>query len=457
LSVEQQKAELLAIFNRAVQLKLNVLVFQVRPACDVFYASAKEPWSEFLTGRNGKAPDPYYDPLSFAVEEAHRRGLELHAWFNPFRVRVQNAKTGTSPSYMTQMHPHWVRNYGAQLWLDPGLKAVRDYCTSVIVDVVKRYDVDGIHLDDYFYPYPEKNFLGQILDFPDEAAWKEYQASGGRLSREDWRRHNIDLFVEGLYKRIKAEKRWVKFGISPFGIWRPGFPKQIKGFDAYDHLYADSQKWLSQGWLDYCAPQLYWSCEGAEHSYPALLNWWASQNPKARHLWPGNDLTKVGASWTSSEIVKQVRLTRKQPGAGGNLFWSMTSLMRDDGKLSETLARELFTQTALVPASPWLNDTSPGKPKLSLDPTKDAKQWTVSWNNNGKDSAWLWVCQTHAKGRWTTSILPGRRTSTRLPAQGSAMFPDIVALTAVDRCGRTSPTALLNTETAPKLLTAARH
>src|SRR5436190_6178160 len=212
-STAEQKAELLALFDRAVQLRLNAIIFQVRPACDALYASTIEPWSEYLTGTMGKAPKPFYDPLAFAVEEAHKRGLELHAWFNPYRAR--NSLAGSiAPNHVSKTHPQLVRHYGALLWLDPGEKEVQDYSLAVIMDVVRRYDIDGVHFDDYFYPYPEKDRAGNYLELPDYVSWKRYGVGGG-LSRDDWRRENINSFIRMVYEFIKAAKPWVKFGISP--------------------------------------------------------------------------------------------------------------------------------------------------------------------------------------------------------------------------------------------------
>src|SRR5579871_3371768 len=274
LSTDQQKAEMLAILDKAAQLKLNAIIFQVRPGCDALYDSRLEPWSEYLTGQMGRAPDSYYDPLAFAVEEAHKRGLELHAWFNPYRARHAEAKSSISPDHVSQMHPDLVKQYGRSLWLDPGEKAVQDYSLSVILDVVRRYDIDGVHIDDYFYPYKETDAQNKVLPFPDDASWQKYVQSGGTLSRDDWRRQNVDTFIERLYKGVKEVKPWVKFGISPFGIWRPGYPAQVKGFDAYQELNADSRKWLRNGWLDYWTPQLYWKIDQTGQSYPVLLKWW---------------------------------------------------------------------------------------------------------------------------------------------------------------------------------------
>ncbi|MBU6410991.1 MAG: family 10 glycosylhydrolase, partial [Verrucomicrobia bacterium] len=237
LPVAQQKTELIALLDRAAQLKLNAVIFQVRPMCDAMYASPLEPWSAYLTGVQGRAPQPFYDPLAFAIDEAHKRGLELHAWFNPFRVSSPQARLPLALDDIARTHPELVRHYGDLLWLDPGEPAARQHVLDVIMDVVKRYDVDGVQFDDYFYPYPQSDASGRELDFPDAASWRRFGAGRG-LTRGDWRRQNINRFIQSVYQNIKAVKPWVKFGVSPFGIWRPGNPPQIKGFDAYAKLYA---------------------------------------------------------------------------------------------------------------------------------------------------------------------------------------------------------------------------
>ncbi len=440
LSSAQQQAELIALLDRAAQLQLNAVLFQVRPACDAFYASRLEPWSEYLTGAQGRAPSPFYDPLALAVAEAHRRGLELHAWFNPYRVRHASAKGAVAPDHVSRRRPELVRRYGPQLWLDPGEPAVQDYSLSVVLDVVRRYDVDGIHFDDYFYPYKEKDAAGNELDFPDEASWRRYGARTG-LSRDDWRRENVNAFLRRVSQSVHAAKPWVKFGISPFGIWRPGNPPSVQGFDAYANLYADSRKWLANGWLDYCAPQLYWAVGAKEQSFPALLKWWTGQNPLGRHLWPGLNDAKVGggpAGWPASEIVNQIRLTRRQPGAGGVIHWSMSSLMTARGGLAEALAREVYAQPALVPASPWRGNAAPGRPVLTLSgaPGRIRARWR---RDPAGDVVRLWLLQTKTRGVWATEIFPAT-------ASGGVLIgrvPDVVAVTAVGRTGLTGAPAVL--------------
>ena len=309
LPAEVQQAELLAILDRAATIGLNAVVFQVRPGADALYPSSLEPWSEYLTGTMGVAPDPYYDPLEFAIREAHLRGMELHAWFNPYRARHPSARSPIASSHISRTHPDLVERYGTHLWMDPGEPEVQDRSVAVILDVVRRYDIDGVHIDDYFYPYQERTPRGRLIPFPDDASFARYRAAGGPLQRNDWRRDNVDRLVERLYREIKQTKRWVKFGISPFGIWRPGYPAQITGLDAYETLYADARKWLANGWLDYFSPQLYWRIGQEAQSYPVLLDWWASQNSLDRHIWPGNYVDRVGSGgvgWPAEEIVAQI-------------------------------------------------------------------------------------------------------------------------------------------------------
>lgn len=285
LTPEQQKAELLNILDVSKQLNLNALIFQARPMCDALYASELEPWSEFLTGTMGKAPEPFYDPLAFIIEEAHKRGLELHVWFNPYRARHPSSRT-MAANHVSHTKPEIVRPYGKYLWLDPAEEETKRHSLAVILDVVRRYRVDGVHLDDYFYPY--KSYAAGA-DFPDEEPWQRYLASGGTLSRDDWRRGHVNDFVQRFYREVKEANPLVKVGISPFGIYRPGIPAGThSGFDQYAELYADAKLWLNQGWLDYWTPQLYWPIAAEKQSYPVLLKWWVSENQQGRHIWFGN-------------------------------------------------------------------------------------------------------------------------------------------------------------------------
>ncbi len=433
LTTAQQKAELIALLNRAAALKLNAVIFQVRPACDALYSSRLEPWSEYLTGVQGRAPSPFYDPLAFAIAEAHRRGLELHAWFNPFRAHHFQAVSPIAPGHISRTRPELVRSYGKYLWLDPGDPAVREYSQRVVMDVLKRYDVDGIHFDDYFYPYPEKSAAGQEIDFPDAASWKKNGAASG-LARDDWRRRNVDVFMQQIYRAIKAEKPWVKFGISPFGIWRPKVPPTIRGFDAYAELYADARTWLREGWCDYFAPQLYWGIAPPQTSFTVLLDWWNGENVRHRHIWPGMNSLNAGGKWPPSEIVNQIRATRRDADAG-HIHWSSSALMKN-AALDEALLRDAYQQPALIPASPWLDASPPDRPKLTVTPWK--KTMTLGWKKTGAEPVCWWVLQCRTNGVWTSEILPGNESG----RYRENFSPDAVALRAVDRAGNLSPAAV---------------
>lgn len=434
MTTAQQKAELLALLDQAVQLKLNAVIFQVRPAGDALYKSDIEPWSEYLAGKQGKAPSPFYDPLEFVVTEAHKRGLELHAWFNPFRAGHPSSKSSPAKNAITQKRPDLIRHYGSQVWLDPGEPDARDYSLRVIMDVVRRYDIDGIHIDDYFYPYPEKDAAGRDMEFPDYASWKKFGVNSG-LSRNDWRRRNVDQFVERVAIATKAAKPQLKFGISPFGIWRPKNPPGIEGLDAYDKLFADARKWLREGWCDYMAPQLYWPIEQKEQSFPMLLKWWNDQNPKHRYVWPGLNTVKVGAPWKESEITNQIGLIRKADSAPGHIHWSATALLRNTA-LRSALSRDVYRQPALVPKFGWLDSTPPGRPAASV--VIAGGMATISWSASGTEKPTLWVIQSKQFGDWKTQILPGAQTSFSFDLK-----PDLVAVSAVDRCGNQSSPLVL--------------
>jgi uncharacterized lipoprotein YddW (UPF0748 family) len=437
LSTPEQMSELRTLLDRAVAVGLNAIILQVRPAADALYDSPIEPWTEYLSGQMGVAPEPYYDPLAFATEEAHRRGLELHAWFNPFRARHRTATTPASGGHVSITHPELVRSYGDQLWLDPGDTRARQYSLSVMLDVVDRYDIDGVHLDDYFYPYEVTDSSGAIVDFPDDSTWAAALESGVIGSRRDWRRSNVDRFIEDLYNGIKEKKVWVRFGVSPFGIWRPGHPPQIQGFDAYDKIYADSRKWLVNGWVDYLTPQLYWKIDPPEQSYPALLDWWLGQNPHGRHIWPGNFTSRVmmegGRGWAADEIAEQVAITRSRPGAGGNVHFSMKSLMRDSSDASYALAADLYSAPALVPETDWLGGTRPGRPSVSAD---TLGSWILIEMEDRTEQPWLWVVRALVDGRWRVDVEPGWKQLVEYPGTHR---PEAVVVSAVSRLGLEGP------------------
>jgi uncharacterized lipoprotein YddW (UPF0748 family) len=440
LPVEQQKAELIKILDNAVELKLNVVIFQVRTSCDALYKSSIEPWSEYLTGTMGQAPKPFYDPLAFAVEEAHKRGLELHAWFNPFRARYFAAKSPVSSNHISKTRPAMVRQYGKQLWLDPGMLSVQDYSRDVILDVVRRYDIDGVHIDDYFYPYVEKDSNGNDIPFPDENTYALYKAKGGKLSKEDWRRENINNFVKNLYSAIHREKNWVKFGISPFGIWRPDATLSIRGMDAYERLFADSKKWINLGWCDYFAPQLYWSIDAQGQSFPILLKWWSEQNSRRRVLVCGINTTRVGNQWQASEIINQINISRKN-GAHGHIHWNASALVNNRGNISTELLKNIYRQPAISPQFEWIDSTPPKAPKVYISSTAARKSLILQIEPQGKEKPFLYLVQTKVKSEWLNQIHSGTKSTIIITNSDEK---DAIAVSAIDRCGNLSqPTAFI--------------
>ncbi len=430
LTAAQQQAELVDILAKAKAAGLNTIVFQVRPAGDAVYQSSLEPWASLLTGTQGQSPG--YDPLAFAIQEAHARGLELHAWINPFRAgNVSDTAKMVAP-HLFKTRRDLIRVYGSDIWMDPGEQDVQDRSISVISDIVRRYDIDGIHADDYFYPYVVNDAAGKPIPFPDNATFAKY---GGGLALADWRRANIDRFVERMYRQVHAIKPALKVGISPFGIWRPGFPPGVTGLDAYASIYADSRKWLQQGWVDYLAPQLYWAISAPQQSYPALLDWWFSQNTMGRHVWPGLAAYRVSdgtaSAFSAQEIPDQIRATRQRTSGTGNLLYNTnTTLKRNGGALATILAGDLYKEAALVPASPWLDAVPPPAPSISV--ASGVLQITPS---AGEDVRW-WALRIHTSGAWTTRILFGSERTSSVGAQS-----DRVVVQAVDQAGNAGAAA----------------
>ncbi|MCW5942166.1 MAG: family 10 glycosylhydrolase [Fimbriimonadaceae bacterium] len=431
LPVAQQKAELAKIVDVAAGMGLNALVFQVRPHADAMYASKLEPWSEYLTGECGKAPNPSWDPLEFVVAKCHERGLELHAWFNPYRAWHPAAKGPIPATHIAKTHPEIVKQYGTYLWMDPGEPEVQRRSLDVMLDVVKRYDVDGIHMDDYFYPYPIR---GQ--DFPDEPSWRKSRPEVHGLSRSDWRRRNVDDFVRDLYAGIKRSKPWVKFGISPFGIYRPGIPKGIQaGVDQYEGLYADALKWFREGWCDYFTPQLYWPINQKPQSYPVLLNWWVEQNAMGRHLWPGNYSSRLdpkGGNWPLGELTQQIVLTRQAVKDPGNVHFSFKTFLKNWKGARQALAKDQYAVPALVPASPWLGDKAPAAPRGVR-----VHGSTVTWDLGHAESVGRVVVYAEIGGAWKVAGLAGRTAkSFELKAKATRVA---VAVAVADRNGLLGP------------------
>jgi uncharacterized lipoprotein YddW (UPF0748 family) len=357
-----QQADLRAKFDRLKGMGINAVFFQIRTENDALYNSPYEPWSYYLTGEEGRAPNPMWDPLQFAIELAQERGMELHAWFNPYRS-VRNTTLFTrSPEHISVTKPDWILTFGTLKILNPGIPDVIDYTVKIVMDVVRRYDVDGVHFDDYFYPYSPNNITNQ-----DAATYAEFRGDFNNIA--DWRRDNVNRMIQAVHDSIKTVKPHVKFGISPFGIWRPGHPQGIVGTDAYATLYADAKAWIANETVDYLIPQLYWAFGGGQ-DYAKLAPWWATET-KNRHMYTGNAVYKMEGSWNwpTREIGNQVRFNREGDNIRGQTYFRSRLLHNNLKGIADSMRTDWHRYPVLTPTMEWL-DTSippgPGSPEVVL-------------------------------------------------------------------------------------------
>ena len=416
LSAGTQQAQARAILDKLVSLRMNAVILQVRPNSDALYKSSIEPWSQWLSGTMGKSPG--YDPLQYWIDQAHARGIEVHAWFNPFRA-LSNVSHLRAANHVSNTKPQIIKRYGSMLWCDPSNPDTQSHVLRVIMDVVARYDIDGVHLDDYFYPYPSGG-----LKFSDGKSPSQRRAA-------------VDNFVKRLYSSVKKSKPWVRVGISPFGIWRPGVPRGIEaGLDAYEDLAADSRKWLVNGWVDYLAPQLYWRIEPRKQSFYLLLDWWRGQGSQ-RPVWPGIATSRIRSSEDpgrqASEIIKQISLSRSiGKNWAGQIHWSMKALMNNQGGISTALAKT-YTQPVAVPPMTWINQGLPATPKAgaSIVEGKTFARWQAPGNLK------IAVQARYGKTWRTIAIVPSSRPSITFPRA------DAIAVSTIDRFGNISPPKVL--------------
>lgn len=385
-SSAQQKKDFIRMLDRLEGIGMNAVVVQVRPAGDAFYPSKLAPWSQYLTGKQGRAPSPYYDPLAFMIKECHLRNMEFHAWFNPFRAVSHTRFCSVTPDHPSNQHPDWCFQYGETRFYDPGIPEVRDHIIEAVMEVVEKYDVDGIHLDDYFYPYPK---IGEEIG--DASSFARYGKSFTK--KADWRRNNIDSFVEELSQKIRAEKGYVKFGISPFGVWRNQSEdwrgSETRALAAYDGLYADTRKWIKKGWVDYLAPQLYWSMDNPRASFKLLIDWW-DELDVARHIYIGHapylmQREKVPSWAKTSEFVQQCNMSREKAHVMGNIWFRASSLQANPQGFSDTLSDKVYLYPALPPSMPWLDSIPPLAPRhLTGQPMDDGMY--LMWDPPGPAS-----------------------------------------------------------------------
>ncbi|TFG94833.1 MAG: T9SS type A sorting domain-containing protein [Calditrichales bacterium] len=379
-----QQLKLTQLFDNMQACGMNAIIFQVRPECDALYQSSYEPWSYWLTAQQGTAPSPFYDPLSFAIEEAHKRNMELHAWFNPYRAERSKGYFPLDEQHVARQHPDWILDFGSLRLLNPGLPMVRDFVTNVIVDVVRNYDIDGVHFDDYFYPYS-----GTTTE--DVATFQAYPRGFSDIG--DWRRDNVNLFVKQVFDSIKAIKPYVKYGISPFGIWKDGVPEGTWGLDAYNEIYCDGVNWLDNRVVDYLTPQIYWSFAGGQN-FGLLCSWWA-EHSNGRHIYPGHAAYKILNTWgLRKEMPNQVRYTRNAANVFGSVYFSAKQVVANPLGFRDSLRFDLYKYPALMPTMAWLDSIAPAAPQnLVADFNTDGilLNWEAPETSVPEDSAYAYV------------------------------------------------------------------
>ena len=369
----KQRADFIRILDMHQKNGMNAMIVQVRPAADAFYPSPYEPWSQWLTGVQGKAPTPYWDPLQFMIEETHKRGMEFHAWLNPYRVVQTIGQSSIAANHIMYAHPEWFLTYGEKKYFDPGNKEAQAFVVKVVRDIVKRYDVDAIHMDDYFYPYriPGK-------EFPDEATFRN---AGTTLSKDDWRRSNTDSIIKAISTVIREEKKLCRFGISPFGVWRnkkddPNGSDSKAGLTNYDDLYADILLWMKNGWIDYVTPQLYREINDDKIAYDKLLDWWA-EHSYGKHVYIGHAIYRgVGREtkgWSDpNQIPDQIKLLRANPNVQGSIYFSSNAFAKNPLGWTDSLRNNYYKYPALLPPMNWIDNEKPWPPIVEKEIDDDS-------------------------------------------------------------------------------------
>lgn len=422
---------------------VNAIIFQVRPECDALYQSSMEPWSRFLTGAQGKSPSPYWDPLAWMVEQCHKRGMELHAWINPYRAKTKTTKELAS-SHVAICHPEWVFSYDGQFILNPGIPECRDYICNVVADIVRRYDVDGLHMDDYFYPYP---VAGQSID--DGRQFRAY--NNGIKDIGDWRRYNVNVFIKQMYETIKSVKPWVKFGVAPFGIYRNKKSSPIgsntNGLQNYDDLYADVLLWVNNGWVDYNVPQLYWEIGHKAADYETLIRWWNTHAGK-RHLYIGEDIERTTKKAdlknpNINQMPAKYRLHSEMNNVKGTVLWYAKAAVDNIGNYGMVLRNSYWKNPALQPEMPFIDDKAPKKVrKMKVINTEDGPVlfWTAPKGKGWKDEAVKYVVYRFGQGEQVNTNDPSKivaityNTFYNIKENGRAVY----VVTALDRMSNES-------------------
>ncbi len=384
LTSKEQREEMRKILDGCVKNNINAVIMQIRPTADAFYPSMLEPWSNWLTGVQGMRPNPFYDPLKFIIDEAHKRCIEVHVWLNPYRVTNSDRIDILSKNHFYFKNKDLFLKYGGKYYFDPGLDETRNFLNKVVEDVVEHYDIDAVHFDDYFYPYKVAN-----QEFPDEATFKKYPRGFAPDQKDDWRRNNVNMVIAELQQTIKSIKPWVEFGISPFGVWRndnvdPTGSATRAGVQNYDDLYADILKWLKEGNIDYVMPQLYWEIGKKVADYEILAKWW-SKNSFGKNLYTGLYASKLGTpsaetAWKKgNELIRQLKLNKTIPQIDGAAFFSVKPFLQNKQGLNDSLQNNLYKYPAICPINRNIKGDVSAQPQ-NIQIVKDGQEAYLIWD-----------------------------------------------------------------------------
>ncbi len=386
----EQISELVGLFDKLQAAGINTIFFQVRTECDAIYKSSFEPWSFWLTGKQGKAPDPFYDPLEFAIKEAHSKGMELHAWINPYRAVKDTSSYVNSKNHISKTHPEWMLQFGKLKILNPGIPEVTNYIVKIVTDIVSKYPVDGIHFDDYFYPYSP-----QITN-EDSATFRTYK--GKFTNIDDWRRNNINSMIAKVYNAINKTNPKIQFGVSPFGIVENKYAN-TRGFNSYDKIYCDPLTWIKEKTVDYIIPQLYWEIGNKYADFKKLLPWWASIKDE-RQIYAGlSSIKMTSPDWNGSpsELYDEIRMTRQSQNVDGIVFYRAKSIAENYSGLTDTLKNSFFKYPAFVPVMKWKNFSNPPAPSNLIVEGNDSSR-ILKWSKPIKESVFNYVIYRFTDG-----------------------------------------------------------
>jgi uncharacterized lipoprotein YddW (UPF0748 family) len=422
LTTEEQKAEFIKLADLHQRNGMNALIVQIRPAGDALYPSKFEPWSEYLTGKQGVPPNPYYDPLEFMINETHKRGMEFHAWLNPYRAVFSIRESSVAATHLTKTQPYLFLNYDGKKFFNPALQEVRTHFINIINDLIERYAIDGIHIDDYFYPYPD----AKGTEFPD---WKYYKEMGNGLSKADWRRSNCDSIIKQIWEAINAQPRRVKFGISPFGVWRnaskdPMGSNTKAGITNYDNLYADILLWLKKGWVDYCVPQLYWERGHNLCDFDTLLVWW-NKYTFGRHLYIGQAPYRAGTTkgWRDkNELPNEIINLRKYNTTKGSVYFSSVSFNRNPNGWNDSLQMNYYNTPAVVPPMPWIDNEKPAVPIIT---EKADRSFGISYKGSKRIKGYVLFAGTSKQNAVSKKIILKERDEFNLDDLLNDMFTKV--------------------------------